>query len=113
MKALICPSLGPVENLLITDVAAPAAGDGEVLVEIAYAGLNFFDTLLIEGKYQVRPSRHSRPAPSFPARARARTWSARFRGRRSGYGLVLLWGRCGADRRGGRSAYEDPERSRS
>src|ERR1700722_14972791 len=55
MKALICPSLGPAENLMVTEVAAPTAGDGEVLVEVAYAGLNFFDTLIIEGKYQVRP----------------------------------------------------------
>jgi NADPH:quinone reductase len=55
MKALVCPSLGPAENLLVTEVEAPRAGDGEALVEVAYAGLNFFDTLIIEGKYQVRP----------------------------------------------------------
>jgi NADPH2:quinone reductase len=65
MKALICPSLGPVENLVITDVAAPTAGDGEVLVDIAYAGLNFFDTLLIEGKYQVRPKPPFSPGAEF------------------------------------------------
>jgi NADPH:quinone reductase len=65
MKALICPSLGPVENLVITDVAAPTAGEGEVLVKIAYAGLNFFDTLLIEGKYQVRPKPPFSPGAEF------------------------------------------------
>ena len=65
MKALICPSLGPVENLVITDVAAPTAGDGEVLVDIAYAGLNFFDILLIEGKYQVRPKPPFSPGAEF------------------------------------------------
>jgi NADPH:quinone reductase-like Zn-dependent oxidoreductase len=35
MKALICPSLGPAENLLLTEVEAPRPGDGEALVEIA------------------------------------------------------------------------------
>jgi NADPH:quinone reductase len=65
MKALVCPSLGPAENLLVTEVEAPRAGDGEALVEIAYAGLNFFDTLIIEGKYQVRPTPPFSPAGEF------------------------------------------------
>src|ERR1700722_8014610 len=68
MKALICPSLGPVENLVITEVEAPTAGDGEALVEIAYAGLNFFDTLIIEGKYQVKPKPPFSPAGEFSGR---------------------------------------------
>ena len=65
MKALVCPSLGPAENLLVTEVEAPRAGDGEALVEIAYAGLNFFDTLIIEGKYQVRPKPPFSPGGEF------------------------------------------------
>jgi NADPH:quinone reductase len=68
MKALICPSLGPAENLVVTEVAAPTPGDGEALVEIAYAGLNFFDTLIIEGKYQVRPKPPFSPAGEFSGR---------------------------------------------
>ena len=65
MKALVCPSLGPAENLVVTEVAAPVPGDGEALVEIAYAGLNFFDTLIIEGKYQVKPKPPFSPACEF------------------------------------------------
>src|ERR1700733_8180855 len=68
MKALIGPSLGPAENLVVTQVEAPRPGDGEVLVEIAYAGLNFFDTLLIEGKYQVRPKPPFSPGAEFSGR---------------------------------------------
>ena len=68
MKALICPSLGPAENLLVTEVEAPRPGDGEALVEIAYAGLNFFDTLIIEGKYQVKPKPPFSPAGEFSGR---------------------------------------------
>ena len=68
MKALICPSLGPAENLVVTEVEAPRPGDGEALVEVAYAGLNFFDTLLIEGKYQVKPKPPFSPAGEFSGR---------------------------------------------
>jgi NADPH:quinone reductase len=68
MKALVCPSLGPAENLAVTEVEAPAAGEGEALVEIAYAGLNFFDTLIIEGKYQVRPKPPFSPGGEFSGR---------------------------------------------
>ena len=68
MKALICPSLGPAENLVVTEVEAPSPGENEVLVEIAYAGLNFFDTLIIEGKYQVRPKPPFSPGGEFSGR---------------------------------------------
>jgi NADPH2:quinone reductase len=65
MKALICPSLGPAENLKVAEVEAPSPGDGEVLVEVAYAGLNFFDTLIIEGKYQLKPAPPFSPGGEF------------------------------------------------
>jgi NADPH:quinone reductase len=68
MKALICPSLGPAENLRVAEVEAPSPGDSEVLVEVAYAGLNFFDTLIIEGKYQVRPKPPFSPGGEFSGR---------------------------------------------
>jgi NADPH2:quinone reductase len=71
MKALICPSLGPAENLLVTEVEAPRPGEGEALVQIAYAGLNFFDTLIIEGKYQVKPTPPFSPAGEFSGRVAA------------------------------------------
>jgi NADPH:quinone reductase len=68
MKALICPSLGPTENLRVAEVEAPSAADGEALVEVAYAGLNFFDTLIIEGKYQVKPTPPFSPGGEFSGR---------------------------------------------
>src|SRR5580658_533339 len=68
MKALICPSLGPAENLKVAEVDAPLAGEGEVLVEVAYAGLNFFDTLIIEGKYQVKAAPPFSPGGEFSGR---------------------------------------------
>ena len=68
MKALIAPSLGPVDNLRVMEVEAPAPAEGEALVEVAYAGLNFFDTLIIEGKYQVRPKPPFSPGGEFSGR---------------------------------------------
>jgi len=68
MKALICPSLGPVENLEVMDVEEPVAGRGEAVVEVAYAALNFFDTLIIEGKYQLKPEPPFSPAGEFSGR---------------------------------------------
>src|SRR5271163_2851897 len=68
MKALICPSLGPAENLKVEEVDEPAPGKGEALVEVAYAGLNFFDTLIIEGKYQVKAAPPFSPGGEFSGR---------------------------------------------
>src|SRR5580658_6334383 len=68
MKALICPSLGPAENLKVEEVDEPAPGDGEAVVEVAYAGLNFFDTLIIEGKYQIKPAPPFSPGGEFSGR---------------------------------------------
>jgi NADPH2:quinone reductase len=47
------------------DVEPPAPKDGEVVVEVAYAALNFFDTLIIEGKYQLKPEPPFSPAGEF------------------------------------------------
>ena len=68
MKALICRSLGPPETLEVVDVDPPSAGPGEAVVEIAYAALNFFDTLIIEGKYQVKPEPPFSPGGEFSGR---------------------------------------------
>lgn len=55
MKALVCREWGPPERLSIGDVADPHAGPGEVVIDVKAAGMNFPDTLIIEGKYQFRP----------------------------------------------------------
>ncbi len=55
MKAVLCTQYGPPEKLSISDVRSPEPGPGEVVISVKAAGLNFFDTLIIEGKYQFRP----------------------------------------------------------
>jgi NADPH2:quinone reductase len=55
MKAVLCKTFGPPENLVLDDVAAPQAGAGEVLVDVHASALNFPDVLMIQGKYQSQP----------------------------------------------------------
>ena len=46
----------------------PSPGPGEVLVEVSAAALNFFDTLIIQGKYQFRPELPFSPGAEFAGR---------------------------------------------
>jgi NADPH2:quinone reductase len=55
MRAVLCRELGPPEGLVIEDLPDPVPGPGEVVVEVRCAALNFFDTLIIQGKYQFKP----------------------------------------------------------
>ena len=65
MKALLCKSFGPPETLVLEDMAAPAMGEDEVRVAVSYAGLNFFDLLIIKNKYQVKPPLPFSPGGEF------------------------------------------------
>jgi NADPH2:quinone reductase len=65
MKALLCTRYGTADDLELTDIADPTPGPGEVVVRIASAALNFFDTLIIAGKYQVKPEMPFSPAAEF------------------------------------------------
>lgn len=55
MKAVLCKAFGPAENLVLEEVSSPVAKANEVLLEVHAAGVNFPDTLIIEGKYQFKP----------------------------------------------------------
>jgi NADPH2:quinone reductase len=55
MKALMCREFGSVEKLALEEVADPVPGQGEVVVRVVAAALNFPDTLTITGRYQIRP----------------------------------------------------------
>lgn len=55
MKAVLCKELGPADKLVVGDAPDPVAAPGHVVVDVKAAGLNFPDTLIIEGKYQVKP----------------------------------------------------------
>jgi NADPH2:quinone reductase len=61
MRAVLCRAFGPPENLVVEEVDAPALLPGTVRVAVHAAGVNFGDTLMIEGKYQEKP-----PFPFIP-----------------------------------------------
>ncbi|MEE4221451.1 NADPH:quinone oxidoreductase family protein [Pseudomonas viridiflava] len=55
MKALLCKAFGPASTLVLEDIPAPDVKKNEILLDIHAAGVNFPDTLIIEGKYQFKP----------------------------------------------------------
>jgi NADPH2:quinone reductase len=61
MRAVLCHSYGPPEDLLVDEVADLVPGPGQVLVRVHAAAVNFPDVLLIAGRYQVKV-----PAPFTP-----------------------------------------------
>jgi NADPH2:quinone reductase len=65
MKAVLCTHFGPPEELEYVDIAPPQAGPGEAVVRIKAAALNFFDTLIVAGKYQQKPPFPFSPAAEF------------------------------------------------
>jgi NADPH2:quinone reductase len=65
MKALLCTRYCTPEELELADIAEPTAGPGEAAVRVRAAALNFFDTLIIAGKYQHKPPFPFSPAAEF------------------------------------------------
>lgn len=61
MKALISTRPGPPEELELAEIADPVAGEGEVVIAVKAAGVNFPDVLIIEDKYQFKPERPFSP----------------------------------------------------
>jgi NADPH2:quinone reductase len=55
VKAILCERYGAPDDLVFADVPDPVAGPGEVVAKVAAVGFNFFDTLIIAGKYQTKP----------------------------------------------------------
>jgi len=55
MKAVLCRDWGGPENLTLEELPAPQPAADQVLIEVAAAGVNFADTLMIAGKYQEKP----------------------------------------------------------
>jgi NADPH:quinone reductase len=55
VKALLCTRFGPPDLLELHDLPSPEPGDGEVVVSVKAASLNFPDVLIIQNKYQFKP----------------------------------------------------------
>ena len=55
MKAVLCKAFGPADTLVVEEIDSPEIKKNEVLLDVHAAGINFPDTLIIEGKYQFKP----------------------------------------------------------
>ena len=55
MKAVLCKSFGLPDTLVVEEVAEPVPAAGEVIVSVKACGVNFPDTLIVQGKYQFKP----------------------------------------------------------
>jgi NADPH2:quinone reductase len=56
MQAVVCPELGPPGNLRVEERPDLVPGEGEVVIDVEACGVNFVDTLMIQGLYQVKPT---------------------------------------------------------
>jgi NADPH2:quinone reductase len=55
MRALICDDFAGIDALRVGDLSDPRPGRGELLVDVASVAVNFADTLMVTGQYQMRP----------------------------------------------------------
>jgi NADPH2:quinone reductase len=55
MRAVVCRSYGPPEQLVVEEMPSPRASAGQAVISVKACGVNFPDTLIIEGKYQFKP----------------------------------------------------------
>lgn len=55
MRAVVCRQFGGPEVLAVEDVPSPALGPGQLRIRVRAAGVNFADSLLVSGNYQVKP----------------------------------------------------------
>jgi NADPH2:quinone reductase len=55
MKAIVCRAFGPVDRLDCAELPARPLAPHEVRVRIHAAGVNFPDSLKVEGRHQIKP----------------------------------------------------------
>jgi NADPH2:quinone reductase len=55
MKAILCKQFGPPSSLVLEDIPSEPIKKGHIRIQVKACGLNFPDTLIIQGKYQFKP----------------------------------------------------------
>jgi NADPH2:quinone reductase len=56
MKAMLCESFGPLENVLWKDIDDPVLTPDKVRVRIHASSIGFMDALMLKGLYQLKPA---------------------------------------------------------
>jgi len=65
MKAILCDSYGPPDTLKYKEVPNLHPNANEMLIEVKACAVNFPDTLIIQGKYQIKPELPFSPGSDF------------------------------------------------
>jgi NADPH2:quinone reductase len=65
MKALMCREFAGLEKLTVEDLPSPTPGEGQVVVTVKFASVNFPDALMVQGKYQFKPPLPFTPGSEF------------------------------------------------
>ena len=55
MKSLMCRAFGEPNSLSIEETEPASPGHGQIRIGVKMASINFFDILMIQGKYQRKP----------------------------------------------------------
>ncbi|HTC14738.1 MAG TPA: NADPH:quinone oxidoreductase family protein [Steroidobacteraceae bacterium] len=55
MRAVLAREFASPERLTLEEVPPRLPGPGEVLIRVKACGINFFDGLMVQGKYQIKP----------------------------------------------------------
>jgi NADPH2:quinone reductase len=55
MRAVVVHAFGPIGEHAVEDFPDPEPGPDDVLIDVHAAGVNFSDTLIAQGRYQLRP----------------------------------------------------------
>ncbi|HEY9056482.1 MAG TPA: NADPH:quinone oxidoreductase family protein [Aurantimonas sp.] len=55
MKAIVCESYGPIDNLTYKDIDDPAPTGSQIVIRPEAIGVNYPDGLLVQGLYQAKP----------------------------------------------------------
>ena len=61
MRAVVVDRWMKPSELTVSEAPEPEAGPGALKIEVRAAGCNFFDSLIVQGQYQVKP-----PFPFIP-----------------------------------------------
>jgi len=57
MRAVVVHEFGPIGSARVEEIAAPEPSAGQVQIAVAFAPVNFVDTLVLQGTYQFLPPR--------------------------------------------------------
>lgn len=56
MKALVCKEFGPLDSLTVDEMPDPVAAEGQVVIDVKAAAVNFPDVLVVQNLYQFKPT---------------------------------------------------------